>query len=112
MKKYCLALDLKNDEKLIHQYEEYHQAVWPEIEASLDAAGIISMEIFRTGTRLVMIMETVDEFSFEEKEKADRSNKKVVEWEALMSMYQQSLPHARPGEKWVLMKNIFKWKKK
>ena len=111
MKKYCLALDLKDDENLIRQYEEYHKAVWPEIEASLGAAGIISMEIFRTGTRLFMIMETTDQFSFEEKDKADRSNNKVVEWEALMSMYQQSLLHAKPGEKWVLMKNIFKWKK-
>jgi len=111
MKKYCLALDLKDDENLIRQYEGYHRAIWPEIEESLSAAGIISMEIFRTGTRLFMIMETTDEFSFEEKDRSDRSNKKVVEWEALMSMYQQSLPHAKPGEKWVLMKNIFKWKK-
>ena len=112
MKRYCLALDLKDDENLISQYEEYHRAVWTEVEASFDAAGIISLEIFRTGTRLFMIMKTNDEFSFEEKDKADRSNKKVVEWEALMSKYQQSLPHAKPGEKWVLMKNIFKWKKK
>ncbi|RZJ54225.1 MAG: L-fucose mutarotase, partial [Flavobacterium sp.] len=29
MKKYALALDLVNDEKLISEYEEYHKNGWP-----------------------------------------------------------------------------------
>lgn len=31
MRKYALALDLKDDDELIRQYEEYHKQVWPEI---------------------------------------------------------------------------------
>ena len=112
MKRYGLALDLKNDEELIRQYEEHHQAVWPEILASLREAGITGMEIYRIGTRLFMIMETDDDFSFEEKAKKDSANEKVISWEALMSTYQQTLPMAKPGEKWMLMKKIFQWKKK
>ena len=66
------------------------------------------MEIYRLGTRLFMIMETDDNFSFEKKGKADKANPKVVEWEELMWKYQQPLPQAKPGEKWLLMDQIFK----
>ena len=111
MNRYCLALDLKDDEELIRQYEEHHKAVWPEILKSISDAGITMMEIYRVGTRLFMIMETVDDFSFEEKAKADNANERVKAWEALMSKYQQNLPLAKPGEKWLLMKKIFQWKK-
>ncbi|HEY5773409.1 MAG TPA: L-rhamnose mutarotase, partial [Chitinophagaceae bacterium] len=31
MKRFCLALDLKEDTKLIAEYENYHKNVWPEI---------------------------------------------------------------------------------
>ena len=110
MKRFCLALDLKDDEALIRQYEEHHKAVWPGVIDSLKDAGITEMEIYRIGTRLFMIMETTDDFSFEKKDQADKANEKVAAWEALMSTYQQTLPGSKPGEKWALMKNIFQWK--
>ncbi|MDE5493856.1 L-rhamnose mutarotase [Elizabethkingia meningoseptica] len=107
MKKYALALDLKDDENLIRQYEEYHQQVWPEILESITASGIQNMEIYRTGNRLFMTMEVTDDFSFEAKAAADEANPKVQEWEKLMWDYQQALPNAKPGEKWILMDKIF-----
>jgi len=110
MKRYGLALDLKNDPKLIAEYEKYHQAVWPEILKSITDAGITNMEIYRTGNRLFMIMETNDDFSFEKKSKADANNDTVQKWETLMWKYQQALPHSKPGEKWVLMDKIFELK--
>jgi L-rhamnose mutarotase len=66
------------------------------------------MEIYFVGTRLFMIMELNDSFSFEEKARSDRNNPKVQEWEKLMWRFQQPLPQARPGEKWMLMERIFK----
>jgi len=107
MKRYCLALDLKNDAVLIAEYEAYHKRIWPEIEASIKDSGIERMEIYRTGNRLFMIMETKDDFSFDEKSRSDANNKKVQEWEDLMWKYQQALPHAQPGEKWIMMDKIF-----
>ena len=107
MKRYCLALDLRNDKKLIAEYENYHKAVWPEIVKSIRDSGIVSMEIFRIETRLFMIMETSDDFSFEKKNSLDQGNEKVQEWEALMWNYQQALPSADNGEKWMLMSKIF-----
>ena len=107
MRRYCLALDLKDDELLISEYEEHHRHVWPEIVASIKDSGIEQMEIYRTANRLFMIMETNDNFSFEKKGTADAANEKVQQWEQLMWKYQQALPSAKQGEKWVLMEKIF-----
>lgn len=107
MKRYCLALDLKNNPSLISEYEAHHRNVWPEIIRGLRESGIQSMEIFRTGNRLFMIMETTDQFSLDQKVDADMTSPKVQEWETLMWKYQQALPGAKPGEKWVVMNRIF-----
>ena len=108
MKRYCLGLDLVNDEKLISEYEVYHQQIRPEIKKSITDSGITDMEIYRFDNHLFMIMETDDNFSFERKAAMDDGNTKVQEWETLMWKFQQPLKNAKPGEKWVLMDRIFK----
>ena len=107
-KRYCLGLDLKDSPQLIEEYKRYHQNVWPEITQSLRDSGIEDMEIYLLGTRLFMIIEVNDGFSFEAKARADQSNPKVQEWEKLMWNFQQPLPQARPGEKWILAERVFK----
>jgi L-rhamnose mutarotase len=107
MKRYCLALDLKNDEALIAEYERLHTMVKPAIISSIVNAGITVMDIYRTGNRLFMIMETGDDFSFEAKDAMDAANPLVQEWEHQVWKYQQPLPNAKLGEKWMLMKQIF-----
>jgi L-rhamnose mutarotase len=107
MKSYCFALDLKDDEDLIKEYDAWHTAVWPEILQSIRDAGIEELEIYRFSNRLFMIMKANEQFSFERKEAMDAANPKVQEWEALMWKYQQALPKAKPGEKWMLMDRIF-----
>jgi L-rhamnose mutarotase len=107
MQKFCLALDLVDDEELIAEYERYHQKVWPEIINSIKDSGIHNMEIYRTGNRMFMIIEASDEFSFAKKAAMDASNSKVQAWEELMWTFQQALPWSKPGEKWMLMKKVF-----
>jgi L-rhamnose mutarotase len=107
-KRYCLTLDLKNDPKLIAEYKRYHEKIWPEITKSIKDAGILGLEIYLLAARMFMVMEVNDHFSFDAKGKADRENPKVREWEELMWNYQQALPSAKPGEKWMLMERIFK----
>lgn len=106
-KRYCLTLDLKDDPKGIAEYEAHHAKVWPEILQSIRDAGIRNMEIYRYATRLFMIMETDETFSFEAKARADAANENVQKWETLMWTYQQALPGAQPGEKWKAMEKIF-----
>lgn len=109
MKRYCLALDLKEDKELIESYREWHKAenAWPEIQQSIRDAGVLQMEIYCIGNRLFMIMETVDDFCFEKKALMDAANPKVMEWERLMSRFQRPLPWAKDGEKWLVMNRIY-----
>jgi L-rhamnose mutarotase len=107
-RRYCLTLDLKDDPKLIAEYNRHHENIWPEITRSIKDAGIEDLEIYLLGTRMFMIMEVNQNFSFERKAEADQQNPKVQEWEQLMWSFQQPLPEAKPGEKWLLMDRIFK----
>lgn len=107
MNRHCLALDLKDDPELIKAYEDYHQEVWPEIIQSIKESGIIDMQIYRIGNRMFMIMETDDDFTFEKKAKIDAKYPENEKWEELMWKYQQALPIAKEGEKWMLMKKVF-----
>ena len=107
MKRFCFALDLKNDQQLIDEYRSYHEKIWPEIKASIIDSGILDMQIYLIENRLFMIMDCQDEFSLEKKSADDLNNKKVQEWESLMWTYQQALPSAKKGEKWLQMEKIF-----
>ena len=110
--KHCFALDLQDDPALIAEYERWHApgGVWPEILESIKAAGITALDIYRTGNRLFMVMEVNDDFSFEKKAAADATDPRVQAWEELMWKFQQPLPWAKDGEKWVLMNKIFELK--
>jgi L-rhamnose mutarotase len=108
-RRYVLALDLNDDPQLIAEYEAHHRQVWPEILESIRRSGTLSMDIYRLRTRLMMIMDVADDFSFERKSVADRADPKVQEWESLMWRYQQAVPGGPPGAKWQLMERIFEF---
>lgn len=109
MKRYCLAVDLINNPESIKEYEHWHKPEnrRPEIMKSITEEGITNMQIYRTGNRLFMIMETDETFSFERKAAMDAANVEVQEWEQFVWKFQQPLPWAKRGEKWVLMDKIF-----
>lgn len=107
MQRFCLTLDLKDDPALIAEYERYHKKIPDAIDQSIRDAGIINLEIYRFGTRLFMILEANDDFTFAKKAQMDAQNPAVQEWENLMWQFQSSLPQAKPGEKWLLMDKIF-----
>ena len=96
-RRFCLTLDLKDDPKLIEEYKQYHNQIWPEIVESIRCSGIQDMEIYLLGTRMCMIIEADERFSFEAKGEADRLNPKVQEWEKLMWRFQQPLSRGEAG---------------
>ncbi len=108
--KFCLALDLKDDQNLMAEYKAYHQNVWPEIIYSIKDSGITVLDIYCVGNRMFMIIEANADFSFEKKSALDTNNPKVQEWEELMWKFQQALPWAKSGEKWMIMEKIFELK--
>lgn len=107
--RYCLALDLKDDPALIERYEAWHApgAVPSAVIRSIREADILDMQIWRIGSRLFMIMETGPGFSPDAKAAADLASEDVQAWERLMWEFQQPLPGAADGEKWIAMRQIF-----
>lgn len=109
MQRHVLLLDLIDDAAAIARYEAWHAAgaVPSAIVRSIRAAGIGAMEIHRSGTRLVMLMETGSDFDPAAKAAADAADPDVQAWEALMSTVQRPIPAAQAGEKWVAAHRIF-----
>ena len=107
MQRFCLSVDLVNDPALIAEYEEYHQEVWPAILDSIKDSGITVLDIYCAVNRMFMIIEADANFSFEKKSVMDADNATVQQWEELMWKFQQALPWAKPGQKWMLMEKIF-----
>ena len=109
MTRRLLILDLKDDPNLIAAYEAHHApgAVPEPIVRSIRAAGIEAMDIYRSGNRLVMVMETAPGFDPQAKAAADAADPEVIAWEELMDRFQQRLPWAPPGTKWLEAERIF-----
>jgi L-rhamnose mutarotase len=109
MRRLYFALDLKDDPALITEYEAWHQPkrIWPEIPVLLRAAGIVELEIFRSGDRLVMVAEVPENFSAEQLARVASADERMRAWEKLMWKFQRPLPFAAPGEKWASMSRVF-----
>lgn len=102
-----MTLDLKDDAALVAEYKRRHRNVWPEVTKSIRDSGVENLSIHLLGTRMFMIMDVNEKFSFAAKAHADAANLKVREWEELMWKFQQALPQAGPAEKWMLMEKIY-----
>jgi len=104
-----LALDLK-DESVVETYREHHRRVWPEVLDSLRTSGVVDMEIYLLGRRLVMIAELEDGADLRRAfETRMASHPRVAEWEHLMMSLQQRAPGAGPGEWWTAMERVFEF---
>lgn len=101
------TLDLKDDPELIAQYDDWHTRVWPEVLEHLQRSGITRCSIHRAGNRLFMTVESLTGATTDGSGAA--LPERVQQWEDLMDIYQQRLPLAKPGEKWVLLETIFDW---
>lgn len=107
MKRYCQTLTLVDDEEMIQKYVEAHAHVWPEIIEGQREVGILDMQIYRKGTRLFMICDTVDDFDWERDMLRLSKLPRQKEWEAYVAQFQGCQADARSDEKWQRMERIF-----
>ena len=109
MTRHVLAVDLKDDPRIVESYLDHHRRVWPEVLCSLRATGLRGMEIFVLGRRLVMIVETDGHGDYRTIfARHAASHPRVAEWEALMKSMQQPIAEASPGEWWAQMRPVFR----
>ena len=108
-KRYVQTLELRDDPEMIKEYlkchsEEHH---WKEIRDGIKEVGILEMEIYILGTRLVMIVDTPEEFNWKEAMDRLATLPRQAEWEAFVAQLQGCREDARSDEKWNMMERMF-----
>ena len=109
VKRYVQTMDLKNDPKLIAEYRRRHsqEESWKEIRDGIREVGILDMQIFILGTRLIMIVETPTDFDWDTAMARLAILPRQQEWEDYMAMFQQWREGATSDEKWKMMEPMF-----
>ena len=107
MQSYGMTLMLKDDEKIVERYKEYHRKAWPEVVSRLRENGITQMRIYLLSRRMFMYMEAIDGFSPERDFPKLAQDPRYREWDQLMRGLQQPAPVARAGQWWAPMEEVF-----
>lgn len=109
-KRFCKTLELRNDPTLMEDYKKVHAkgAAWPEITQGMRDVGILDMEIYLTGSKLFMIMDTVPDFDHDKAMTELATKPRQQEWETYVSRFQNTSADASADDKWILMERIYK----
>ena len=110
IKRYVQFLEISDDPELIVQYRKWHsqEYSWKEIRDGIREVGILEMEIYLIGNRLVMIVDAPADFQWQEAMARLATLPRQAEWEAFVSKFQGYSPDARSDEKWQPMERIFR----
>lgn len=109
-KRYVQTMDLKSgDSELIRQYRIAHdkQHFWKEIGEGIKAVGILEMELYILGNRLVMIVDAPIDFDWDKAMKKLATLPHQAEWEEHVAQFQKCDTHATSDEKWKMMERMF-----
>ena len=109
VKRYVQTMDLRDDPELIAEYRRRHsrEESWKEIRDGIKEVGILEMEIYILGTRLVMIVETPVDFDWPSAMARLATLPRQQEWEDYMALFQQCAEGATSDEKWQMMDRMF-----
>ena len=108
MSRHVFTVNLRDEPHVVDAYVRHHREVWPEVQASLRAAGVEQMDIYLLGRRLVMIVELRDGLDYRTAFRTHASSSpRVAEWERLMKSLQEPSADARAGEWWAAMEPVF-----
>lgn len=68
IKRYVQFLEISDDPELIAQYRKWHSQEynWKEVRDGIREVGILEMEIYLIGNRMVMIVDAPADFSWSE----------------------------------------------
>ena len=109
-KDYLLTANLVGDTALQQEYMHYHEVQfkeWPEVAQGFCNADFQQLLVFRNGRQLLLVIsipadKTLDELN----PKTEENNPRVVEWNKIMSKYQEGIEGTKPGESWVFLDKV------
>ena len=108
-KRYCQMLELYDDPELIRKYISSHapENAWPEISRGIRSVGILEMEIYIVGNKLLMIVDTPLDFDWDTAFGKLATLDRQQEWEDFVSVFQQCRKGELAKEKWSMMERMF-----
>lgn len=109
VKRYCQILEITDNPELIEKYRDCHSRmkVWPEVVEGIREVGILEMELYIVGNKVVMIVEAEPDFEWETAMARLAKLPRQAEWEAYVAQYQGCDPKASSDQKWRLMERMF-----
>ncbi len=109
VKRYVQQLDLHADDESIQLYRKLHseQCHWKEIRDGIRAVGILEMEIYISGNRLVMVVDAPEQFDWQSAMERLATLPRQAEWEALVGRFQRCGQAVTSNEKWNMMERMF-----
>ena len=109
-KRYVQFLEINEDPELIRQYRYWHSEEhhWQEIRDGIREVGILEMEIYILGNRLVMIVDAPASLDWQEAMNRLATLPRQAEWEAFVARFQGCSADARSDEKWQPAERIFR----
>ena len=109
VKRYVQFLEITDDPELMAQYRYWHSEEhhWQEIREGIRAVGILEMELYMLGNKLVMIVDAPADFNWQEAMNRLSTLPRQAEWEAFVARFQGCSADARSDEKWQMAERIF-----
>ena len=109
VKRYVQTMDLRDNPELIAAYRRRHSSgeAWPEIMDGIRQVGILDMDIYILGTRLVMIVDAPEDFDWQTAMDKLATLPRQAEWEAFVAAFQGCAADAKSDEKWQMMERMF-----
>ena len=109
VKRYVQFLEISDDPELVAQYRKWHseEYSWKDVRDGIKAVGILEMEIYILGSKLVMIVDAPADFQWDEAMAHLATLPRQAEWEAFVSKFQGCPADARSDEKWKPMERMF-----
>lgn len=109
IKRYVQCLDLVSDKEAIRMYRKLHSEEfhWKEIRDGIREVGILEMEIYISGNRLVMVVDAPVDFDWDASMTKLATLPRQAEWEELVGKFQKCSIGATSDEKWQMMERMF-----
>ena len=110
VKRYVQFLEITDVPELIALYRKWHspEYCWQEVRDGIRQVGILEMEIYILGNRLVMIVDTPSDFDWPSAMARLSTLPRQAEWEAFVAKFQGCAANARSDEKWQQMERMFR----
>ena|SRR5437868_14496871 len=105
------VVNISPGEKALQEYLQYHENVWPEVEAGFRKAGFKSITLYHYDHLLVMTFTVPENSDLAAMGKlAESYSPKFAEWNKLMNSYQTGIPGTKPGETWTEARPFYKFR--